>query len=89
MEVLDRKTIRIEIWERGVGYTLASGSSSCAAASAAHRLGLCDDEITVIMPGGKIEILINQNYEITMKGSVTRVGKMELDLECLSFVFPS
>ena len=89
LEVLDRKTIRIEIWERGVGYTLASGSSSCAAASAAHRLGLCDDEITVIMPGGKIEILINQNYEITMKGSVTRVGKMELDLECLSFVFPS
>ncbi len=89
LEVLDRKTIRIEIWERGVGYTLASGSSSCAAASAAYRLGLCDDEITVIMPGGKIEILINQNYEITMKGPVTRVGKMVLDLECLSFAFPS
>ena len=33
---------RIEIWEPGAGYTLASGSSSCAAAAAAHRLGLCD-----------------------------------------------
>ena len=41
MEVLDRGTIRIEIWERGAGYTLASGSSSCAAASVAYRLGLC------------------------------------------------
>ena len=50
LEVLNRNTIRIEIWERGAGYTLASGSSSCAAASVAHRLGLCDAEIAVLMP---------------------------------------
>jgi len=47
LEVLNRNTIRIEIWERGAGYTLASGSSSCAAASVAHRLGLCDAEIAL------------------------------------------
>lgn len=41
MQVLDRNNIRIEIWERGAGYTLASGSSSSAAAAVAHRLGLC------------------------------------------------
>ena len=56
LEVLDRATIRIEIWERGAGYTLASGSSSCAAAAAARRLGLVDDDITVRVPGGSLHV---------------------------------
>jgi diaminopimelate epimerase len=89
LEVLNRGTIRIEIWERGAGYTLASGSSSSAAAAVAHRLGFCDAEITVLMPGGQIDIAISENYEITMKGSVTRIGKMSLDLECLDFEIPA
>src|SRR5437660_1165462 len=42
MKVLDRNNIQIEIWERGAGYTLASGSSSSAAAAVAHRLGMCE-----------------------------------------------
>ena len=89
LEVLNRGTIRIEIWERGAGYTLASGSSSSAAAAVAHRLGFCDAEIAVLMPGGQIDIAISENYEITMKGSVTRIGKMSLDLECLDFEIPA
>ena len=89
LEVLNRNTIRIEIWERGAGYTLASGSSSCAAASVAHRLGLCDTEIAVLMPGGQIDITISNNYNIIMKGSVTKIGKMTLDLECLDFEIPA
>ncbi|MHC4401420.1 MAG: diaminopimelate epimerase [Planctomycetota bacterium] len=51
MEVLDRENIRIEIWERGAGYTLASGSSATAAAAVAHRLGHCGSSIQVHMPG--------------------------------------
>jgi diaminopimelate epimerase len=75
MEVLDRSNIRIEIWERGAGYTLASGSSSCAAAATAHRLGLCDANVTVHMPGGEIEIAISNNFSITMTGAVTKVAE--------------
>ena len=56
LEVLGPSEIRIEIWERGAGYTLASGSSSCAAAAAARRLGLVGDEVTVRMPGGTLQI---------------------------------
>ena len=41
------------------------------------------------MPGGQIDIAISENYEITMKGSVTRIGKMSLDLECLDFEIPA
>jgi len=89
LEVLNRNTIRIEIWERSAGYTLASGSSSCAAASVAHRLDLCDAEIAVLMPGGQIDITISENYNIIMKGSVTRIGKMTLDLECMDFEIPA
>jgi diaminopimelate epimerase len=73
MKVLDRSNIRIEIWERGAGYTLASGSSSSAAAATAHRLGLCDSNITVHMPGGEIEIVISKNFTVTMTGAVTKV----------------
>ncbi len=49
MRVVDRNNIQIEIWERGAGYTLASGSSSIAGAAVARRLGLCDTDITVHM----------------------------------------
>ena len=54
LEVLARDRIRIEIWERGAGYTLASGTSSCAAAAVAHRLGLCDRTLRVEMPDGRV-----------------------------------
>lgn len=75
MKVLDRSNIRIEIWERGAGYTLASGSSSCAAAAVAYRLGLCDSNITVHMPGGKIEIVLSKNHSIIMTGPVKKVAE--------------
>ena len=74
MQVLDRKNIRIEIWERGAGYTLASGSSSSAAASVAHKLGLVDADVTVHMPGGQIGIEIGANFSIRMTGTVNKVA---------------
>lgn len=74
LQVLDRNNIRIEIWERGAGYTLASGSSSSAAASVARKLGLVDDNVTVHMPGGTIGIEIGDNYAIRMTGTVNKVA---------------
>jgi diaminopimelate epimerase len=73
MKVLDRDNIQIEIWERGAGYTLASGSSSTAAAAVAYRLGLCDQDILVHMPGGKIRIQFRNGFFATMTGPVTKV----------------
>jgi diaminopimelate epimerase len=75
MKVIDRENIQIEIWERGAGYTLASGSSSCAAAAAARRMGLCDNNIKVHMPGGTIQIAIDDDYSIRMTGPVTKVAE--------------
>ncbi|MBL64212.1 MAG: diaminopimelate epimerase [Opitutae bacterium] len=83
MQVLDRNNVRIEIWERGAGYTLASGSSSSAAGAVARKMGACDEEITVHMPGGKIGLRIDDDFNVTMFGPATRVGTMVLDSECL------
>ena len=83
LTVRDRNNIAIEIWERGAGYTLASGSSASAAAAVAHRLGLVDRSVTVHMPGGAIAIEIGDNNAITMTGPVTHVADGTLDKDLL------
>lgn len=75
---LARDRIRIEIWERGAGYTLASGSSACAAAAAAVRWGACDGRITVEMPGGRLAIEVSPGFEVTMSGPAQRVYEGEI-----------
>lgn len=75
MQVLDRSNIRIEIWERSAGYTLASGSSASAAAAVARRLNLCDPQIKVHMPGGRIDITVSDKFSIIMTGPVTKVAE--------------
>jgi len=81
MKVLDRSHIQIEIWERGAGYTLASGSSSSAAAAVAYRLGLCGGQITVRMPGGDLDIRISEDFSIQMTGPVTKIAEGTLSPE--------
>jgi diaminopimelate epimerase len=83
LQILDRNRIKIEIWERGAGYTLASGSSSSAAGAVARKMGACDEDITVEMPGGQIQLHIDDQFNVLMKGPATRVATMTLDKECL------
>ena len=56
--VADRSTLRLRPWERGVGITEACGSGACASAHLAHDLGLVDDEVTVVMPGGSATVAV-------------------------------
>jgi diaminopimelate epimerase len=72
LQVLSRSEIMIEIWERGASYTLASGSSSCGAAAAARRMGLVDDEVTVHMPGGVLQVSF-ANGSAHLQGPVEKV----------------
>lgn len=75
MKVLDRRNIQIEIYERGVGYTLASGSSSCACACVAKREGLTDEQVNVHMPGGCLAIRVDDGFNITLTGTVHSIAK--------------
>ena len=69
------KDLSILIWERGVGETQASGSSSCAAASAAVRLGLVKSPVTVKMPGGTLTIDVAADFGLTMEGPVAEIAR--------------
>ena len=77
VQVLARDRLQLEIWERGAGYTLASGSSACAAAAAAVRWGACDGEIAVGMPGGILAIGVGPDFELTLQGPAEPVFEGE------------
>lgn len=89
MKVIDRGNIQIEIWERGAGYTLASGSSSTAAAAVAYKLGSCGSDITVHMPGGNVNIHFSKGFLATMTGPVTKVCEGEMMREMFGKNLPS
>jgi diaminopimelate epimerase len=81
-KVLSKDNVDILIWERGAGYTLASGSSSCAVAAACVRNGLTEKNLTVSMPGGELKIEIREDWSIKMRGPVEEVfvGTISQDL---------
>ena len=78
IKVLDRSHLQTEVYERGAGYTLASGSGCCAAAAAAYRLGLTDPKMIVQMPEGTMEVEIREDGEIFLTGDVGYVGSISL-----------
>jgi len=74
VQIIDRQNVMIEIWERGAGYTLASGSSSCGVVSVLNRKDMVDNEVNVHMPGGTLEVSIDKNNKIKLRGPVTRIA---------------
>ena len=84
VQVLDRRNLRIEIWERGAGYTLASGSSASAAAAVARKLGHCDPDIRVQMPGGDLAVTIGPEFQVRIEGPVGAVATGEISAEVVS-----
>ncbi|HVD00289.1 MAG TPA: diaminopimelate epimerase [Candidatus Dormibacteraeota bacterium] len=80
VEVLDRGRARIEIWERGAGYTLASGTSASAVAAALMREGLVDERVTITMPGGELHVHRGADGGLVQRGPAQRVYRAELEL---------
>lgn len=76
--VTDRENIQVEIYERGAGYTYASGTGACAAAAAAHRLGMVGDRVMVHMQGGKLLVEFDRDGRIYMTGPVVYIGSITL-----------
>lgn len=69
--------LRVRVWERGVGPTLACGSGACAAAVAAHLAGLAGREVTVTLPGGNLNIIWQENNHVIMSGPAAYVFEGE------------
>ena len=79
-EVIDRARVRAEIWERGAGYTLASGTSASAVAAACMRRDLVDDSVTVQMPGGDLAVRREAGGNLVQSGPARRVYRARVDL---------
>ncbi len=78
--IVDRGHIRLKVWERGAGATLACGTGACACAVAAIRAGLAESGVTVTLPGGALTIAWTPGGTIAMTGPATHVFSGEIDL---------
>ncbi len=78
--VTSRRHIRMRVWERGGGITLACGSGACAVGIAGYRRGLTEREVTVEMDGGPVTIEWRGNNHVYMTGPVATVFRGELTL---------
>ncbi len=75
VKVLSPRLAEILIWERGAGFTLASGSSACAVASVLKRKGLTGSDVHIKMPGGELRISIDNEWNIKMTGEVRQIAE--------------
>ena len=83
-QVLDRAKIRMRVWERGVGVTLACGTGACATAVSAIRRGLADRKVEVVLDGGTLLIeWREEDGHVLMTGPAVTVFRGRLELEKL------
>ena len=80
VQVLAPDRIRLRVWERGAGLTLACGSGACAALVNAHRRGLTGRRAAVIADGGELDIAWREDGHVLMTGPVATSFRGELDL---------
>lgn len=81
MRVDDENQISIETYERGAGYTMATGTGACAAAAVAYKLGMTGNKVVVHMPGGDLQVEIDEDWQAYMTGDVFYVAKVTLSSE--------
>lgn len=82
-KVVSPNEVEVIIWERGAGWTLASGSSSCAVACTVVKRGLTERNLSIKMPGGNLAIEIDDDWEIRMTGEVREICTGTLGAELL------
>ena len=82
--VVSPSEVEVIIWERGAGWTLASGSSSCAVASVMVKKGLTERNLNIKMPGGVLHIEIDEGWNLKMTGEVKEIVTGFLSNELLA-----
>ncbi len=82
VQPVSRNKLRVKVWERGSGVTLACGTGACAASAAAARKGLCDlnSSISATLDGGMLDICIDSDYRASMTGPANTVYEGETDI---------
>jgi diaminopimelate epimerase len=78
--VINKKLIKVKVWERGAGLTKACGTAACATAVAANINGLTDKKTDIEFALGKLSITIDENNSIHMKGPVSDIIYIEINI---------
>lgn len=79
VEIINKKKIKVRVWERGSGLTLSCGTGACAAFAICHLQKKVDDTLSIILPGGELEMHMNKNKEVLMTGGVKTVFEGWMD----------
>jgi len=79
-KVISKKLIKVKVWERGAGLTKACGTAACATAVAANINGLTDKTTDIEFSLGKLSISIDENNSIHMKGPVSNIKNIEINI---------
>jgi diaminopimelate epimerase len=82
-KVLSRDRVSILIWERGAGYTLASGTSSCAVTAASVKNNLTDRRVTIQSPGGELTVSVAETWDLTLSGPASEIARGTLSQDLL------
>lgn len=83
VKVISRNTVEVLIWERGAGFTLASGTSSCAVVSVLRKKNLVDGRVKVKLLGGELIIEIDDEFNVRMTGPVRQIAEGILNEELI------
>ena len=80
VEQIERNVLRMRVWERGSGITMACGTGACAAVAAAVAAGICplEEEVSVLLDGGKLQILVHTDRTVIMTGTADTVCECEV-----------
>ena len=79
VQILDRHHIRMRVWERGSGITMACGTGACASAAAAVKAGFCDSPLVVKLDGGDLNIEILSDSSARMTGPAVIVAECDVE----------
>ena len=79
-KVISKKLIKVKVWERGAGLTKACGTAACATAVAANINGLTNKKTDIEFALGKLSITIDENNSIHMKGPVSDIRNIEINI---------
>ena len=79
-KIINKKLIKVKVWERGAGLTKACGTAACATAVAANINGLTDKTTDIEFSLGKLSISIDENDSVHMKGPVSDIKNIEINI---------
>ena len=79
-QVINKDLIKVKVWERGAGLTKACGTAACATAFAAKLNNLCNNNTDIEFENGKLSIWIDEKNSIHLKGPVSNIEKIEINL---------